>query len=117
MPPKTQADEAPATEVSVLNATTRMVDLDEPIVRGEDRIERLAVRKPTSGALRGLSLMSLANLDVATLQAVIPRTCEPILTPKEIANLDPADLLAIGATLGSFFVQKKTRNDLGFLDA
>ncbi|SOE50877.1 phage tail assembly protein [Orrella dioscoreae] len=119
MPPKTDTADTAATTstVSVLNASTRMVDLDVPIVRGEQRFEQLAIRKPTSGALRGVSLIALVNLDVAALQAIIPRVCEPILTPQEVANLDPADLLAVGATLGSFFVQKKGLNDLGFLGA
>jgi len=38
------------------------VTLDEPIQRGEQRIESLLLRKPTAGELRGISLVELGQL-------------------------------------------------------
>lgn len=87
----------------------KSVDLDEPIKRSTGEIKRLLIRKPNAGALRGVTLMALVQVDVQTLRTVLPRVCDPILTPAEINSLDPADLLNTGATLASFFMSKAER--------
>jgi len=96
------------------NPDVRVVTLDEPISRGEaPRIETLTLRKPDAGSLRGVSLMALVQIDVQALSTVLPRICEPILTRAEIARLDPADLMAIGSTVASFFLSRADRTALG----
>lgn len=85
------------------------VDLDEPLKRGEQIISQITLRKPRSGELRGVSLMDVAQLDVVALQKVLPRITCPILTEADVANLDPADLLALGAELAGFFMRKADR--------
>lgn len=87
----------------------KSVDLDEPIKRSSGEIKRLLIRKPNAGALRGVTLMALVQVDVQALRTVLPRVCDPILTPAEINALDPADLLNTGATLASFFMSKAER--------
>ncbi|WP_429927043.1 phage tail assembly protein [Achromobacter xylosoxidans] len=87
----------------------KSVDLDEPIKRASGDIARLLIRKPKAGALRGVTLMALVQVDVQALTTVLPRVCEPILTPAEIRDLDPADLLNVGATVASFFMSKAER--------
>lgn len=87
----------------------KSVDLDEPIKRAGGEIARLLIRKPKAGALRGVTLMSLVQVDVQALCTVLPRVCDPILTPAEIRDMDPADLLSAGATLASFFISKAER--------
>lgn len=87
----------------------KSVDLDEPIKRSSGEIKRLLIRKPNAGALRGVTLMALVQVDVQALRTVLPRVCDPILTPAEINDLDPADLLNTGATLASFFMSKAER--------
>ena len=87
----------------------KSVDLDEPIKRSSVEIKRLLIRKPNAGALRGVTLMALVQVDVQALRTVLPRVCDPILTPAEINSLDPADLLNTGATLASFFMSKAER--------
>lgn len=87
----------------------KSVDLDEPIKRSSGEIKRLLIRKPNAGALRGVTLMALVQIDVQALRTVLPRVCDPILTPAEISDLDPADLLNTGATLASFFMSKAER--------
>lgn len=87
----------------------KSVDLDEPIKRASGDIARLLIRKPKAGALRGVTLMALIQVDVQALTTVLPRVCEPILTPAEIRDLDPADLLNVGATVASFFMSKAER--------
>ncbi|WP_082601398.1 phage tail assembly protein [Achromobacter sp. Root83] len=87
----------------------KSVDLDEPIKRSSGEITRLLIRKPNAGALRGVTLMALVQVDVGALRTVLPRVCDPILTPAEINAMDPADLLNTGATLASFFMSKAER--------
>lgn len=97
----------PAAAIDTDNV--KSVDLDEPIKRSSGEIKRLLIRKPNAGALRGVTLMALVQVDVQALRTVLPRVCDPILTPAEINDLDPADLLNTGATLASFFMSKAER--------
>ncbi len=85
------------------------VILDAPIKRGDQEIDRLRVRKPQSGELRGLSLRALLEQDVDQVRQVLPRVAMPSITAHEVDGLDPADLLALGAELSLFFLQKADR--------
>jgi len=87
----------------------RTVALDTPIVRGEASIDELKLRKPRSGELRGLSLVDLGQLKVDSLTKILPRITVPPLTEAEVGNMEPADLLACGAEIGSFLLQKSQR--------
>lgn len=90
----------------------RTVTLDTPIERGEQTIGILQLRKPKSGELRGLSLVDLGQLKVDALTELLPRISNPPISKIEAANLDPADLLACGAEIGSFLLQKSQRTDV-----
>ncbi|MCW2391950.1 phage tail assembly protein [Sphingobium sp. B11D3A] len=87
----------------------RTVSLDSPVQRGEQSIESIQLRKPKSGELRGLSLVDLGQLKVDALTKIIPRISSPTLTEAEVANLDPSDLLACGAEIGSFLLQRSQK--------
>lgn len=87
----------------------RTVTLDAPIVRGETSIDELKLRKPRSGELRGLSLVDLGQLKVDSLTKILPRITVPPLTEAEVGNMEPADLLACGAEIGSFLLQRSQR--------
>ncbi|UXC90119.1 phage tail assembly protein [Sphingobium sp. RSMS] len=89
----------------------RTVSLDTPIERGEQQIATLQLRKPKSGELRGLSLVDLGQLKVDALTKLLPRISTPPISEAEAANLDPADLLACGAEIGGFLLQKSQRMD------
>jgi len=91
------------------SATTASVTLDTPIKRGEQTITEIVLRKPASGELRGLKLVELMQLDVAALQNLIPRISSPTLTAADAQALDPADLMAIGVEIQSFFLTKADR--------
>lgn len=91
------------------DGATHVVTLDSPITRGGQDIFEITVRKPKAGALRGASLINLVQLDVGSLQTVLPRVTEPMMAPQEVANLDPSDLLALGAAVASFFMSKADR--------
>ncbi|MDN2707949.1 phage tail assembly protein [Janthinobacterium sp. SUN118] len=91
------------------NNNQAVIELDEPIKRGDTFITSLTVRKPRAGALRGISLIELGNLNVSALQIVLPRITEPTLTAHDVANMDPADLLAVGVEVASFLASKADR--------
>jgi hypothetical protein len=87
-------------------AVIKVIVLDEPIKRGNEVIEKLQIRKPNAGELRGISLVDLGNINVAALQKVLPRITTPTLTEHDVTNLDPADLFEIGVEVSAFLVKK-----------
>ena len=82
------------------------VTLEEPIERGETKIEKLTLRKPGAGQLRGLSLQDIITTDISAMLTLIPRISEPPLTQDEADSLDPADLAQIGGGIRGFFMSK-----------
>lgn len=85
------------------------VTLDTPLVRGEQKIETVEVRKPKSGALRGCSLSALLNLDYGALEILLPRITSPTLTKQDIAELDPSDLTQLGSEVMDFLLPKDAK--------
>ncbi|HUD90233.1 phage tail assembly protein [Sphingobium sp.] len=104
-----------ASTIALAAASTapvlRTVALDTPIVRGAQTIDTLQLRKPRSGELRGLSLVDLGQLKVDALIKILPRISMPTITEVEVGNMETADLLACGAEIGSFLLQKSQRTD------
>ncbi len=92
-------------------ADDNTVTLDTPIIRGKTNIDTLTLRKPQSGELRGVHLVDLLNLDVASLLKVLPRITSPGITAPEAAGMDPADLLACGNKVAHFLLQKSVKTD------
>ncbi len=91
--------------------STDTIVLETPIKRGEQVIESLSLRKPSAGELRGVNLTDLLQLDVTTLQTVIPRISNPILTTADVAGMDPADLVTIGTEVADFLLPKSAKAD------
>jgi hypothetical protein len=85
------------------------VTLDTPIMRGELTIDVIEVRKPKSGALRGLSLSALLNLDYGALETLLPRITTPILSKQDVAELDPSDLTQLGSEVMDFLLPKDAK--------
>ena len=87
------------------------VTLDTPIKRGNTTIDTITLRKPASGELRGVQLVELLNMDVATLIKILPRISSPGITAPEAAGMDPADLLACGSKISAFLLQKSVKTE------
>lgn len=83
------------------------IKLDTPIKRGEQTINELKLRKPDATALRGVSILSLAQCDVDALIKVLPRITEPTLTEHDVQKMDVADLTACGIAVSVFLLQKQ----------
>ncbi len=90
-------------------AVTESVELDSPIQRGKTTVTEIQVRKPKSGALRGVSLTDVLQMDVTALTRVLPRITEPALTEPEIRDMDPADLVQLGGVVAGFLLPRKAR--------
>ncbi|MDI5893072.1 phage tail assembly protein [Halomonas rhizosphaerae] len=92
-------------------AVTESVELDSPIQRGKTTVTEIQVRKPKSGALRGVSLADVLNMDVQALTKVLPRITEPALTEPELRDLDPADMVQLGNVVANFLLPKRMKAD------
>jgi len=92
-------------------ADDNTVTLDTPIIRGKTVIDSITLRKPQSGELRGVQLVELLNMDVATLIKILPRISSPGITAPEAASMDPADLLACGSKIAGFLLQRSAKTD------
>ncbi|USR60677.1 phage tail assembly protein [Lelliottia amnigena] len=86
-----------------------VVTLDTPLMRGEQKIEKVTLSKPNAGTLRGVSLASLANSDVDALIKVLPRMTYPVLTEQEIIRLDASDLISLAGKVVSFLSPASAR--------
>lgn len=91
------------------NPNEEVITLDTPIIRGEQKIEQVTLRKPMSGELRGVTLSDLAQMDVLALRKVLPRISAPSLTDHEVGRMDPADLFQCGLAVASFLLQKSAK--------
>lgn len=80
------------------------IPLQSPIKRGETVIDAVGLRKPTAGELLGVSLVELLQMDVGAISKILPRITTPTLLEQEIAGMDPADLLAMGAAISGFLL-------------
>ncbi|MNO90844.1 Phage tail protein E [compost metagenome] len=98
-----------ATPAPAKKPNQEVITLDTPIIRGEQEIKEVTLRKPMSGELRGVTLMDLSLMDVLALRKVLPRISTPSLTDHEIGRMDPADLLQCGVAVGSFLLTKSAK--------
>lgn len=81
-----------------------MAQLKHPIERNGEKITEVSVTEPTTGALRGIKLVNLLQMDVATLAVLLPRITTPALLPEDVAALKPVDFMKLANEVISFFV-------------
>jgi Phage tail assembly chaperone proteins, E, or 41 or 14 len=67
-------------------------------------VTSLSLRKPDVGALRGLKLTDVLQMDVNAMIKLLPRITEPALMPDEIIALDPADFMSLAGQVVGFFM-------------
>lgn len=90
------------------------IELEAPLVlgNGEQTIDRITIRKPRAGEMRGLSMFEVMHLDTDTIFKLLPRITTPIIHKAMAEELDPADFANIGKCLAGFFSGKKQRAEL-----
>ena len=81
-----------------------MAKLNNPIIRKDEKITEVTVLEPSSGALRGVKLTQLLQMDVTTISVLLPRITQPALLPDEVAALKPADLMKLANEVIVFFI-------------
>lgn len=101
--------ETAITETEIETENPNIVILDNPIMRGEQKIGQVTVYKPTAGTLRGVSLASLANSDVDALIKVLPRMTYPALTEHEVMRLEASDLILFAGQVVGFLSPSSAR--------
>ncbi|MDH2369483.1 phage tail assembly protein [Providencia rettgeri] len=87
------------------------ITLDEPITRGATTVTEVVVRKPNSGALRGVRLAALMEMDVDSAILVLPRVTVPALTKAELLMMSPADMVNLTKELVLFLLPKSVTMD------
>lgn len=80
--------------------TMSTIELKESITRGKKTIDKVSLREPRAGELRGLELMSVVRMDVNSLRILLPRICE--LNANEVDQLHPADLTKLASEIAVF---------------
>ncbi|MDE1465533.1 phage tail assembly protein [Spartinivicinus poritis] len=80
--------------------TLNTVELKEPITRGKKTLDKISLREPRAGELRGLELMSIVRMDVNSLRILLPRISE--LNANEVDQLHPADLTKLASEVTVF---------------
>jgi len=85
---------------------TQKITLDVPLGTGETKITEVNLIKPRAGHLRGLKLTDVIQMDVSAMITLVPRISTPSLTPIQMEDLDPADLMAISGQVAGFFTSK-----------
>lgn len=88
----------------VKDPNIKTVIFDYGFKRGEETIKEVTIRKPKTGALRGLTLADLLRLDVNTIATLTPRITQPAMSANDVYDLDPKDLTKIGKEIIGFFV-------------
>lgn len=95
----------------LVDKTQVTVKLDEPIKRGDIEITEITVRKPNTGALRGVRLQALMEMDVLSMTEVLPRITQPALTKPEIMVMNPGDLISLSIEVVTFLLPNSMRTD------
>ncbi|WP_353980959.1 phage tail assembly protein [Salinicola endophyticus] len=96
---------------TVADGTRATIALDTPIVRGEQRIDEIVLRKPSAGELRGVNLADVLQMQTDALIKLIPRLSQPSLTEHEARQMDPADLVQCGSDIAGFLLSKRARGE------
>ncbi len=102
---KTEAN-SPATPE---NAEQPVITLETPIQRGEQVINAVTLRKPNARSLRGISLLSLMQMETDAIIRVVPRISEPTLNAQDMDRLDTADLVQFGTMIAGFLLPKAVK--------
>jgi hypothetical protein len=92
-----------------VDIVSKTITLESPIKRGDTLVEKIDVRKPAAGELRGTSLVNLLNMDVGSLEIVLPRITTPPLLKPEVSAMDPADLVQIATEISGFLLTRQAK--------
>lgn len=108
---QTTEDQALNREV-IKNPNEEVVELETPILMGNNQITSVTVRKPNVQALSGVSIQQLYNYETDALVKVLPRVTTPALTAHQVKSLDVVDLIQLGGQVVNFLYPKAVQEAL-----
>jgi hypothetical protein len=91
---------------------TEKLRLSAPIMRGEQAITELTLRKPKAGELRGLSMQELMNARVSSTLDILPRITMPPITQEEADNMEVEDVANASGIIIGFFMSANMRSQI-----
>lgn len=86
-----------------MTPTVTTVEFANPVEQAGTKITKVKMQKPKAGALRGLSLGAVFQMDVAAMITLLPRVTEPALAPATIEELELEDFRALALEVLGFF--------------
>lgn len=89
-------------------STTKKVTLIDGLQLGETLVTEFTLSEPTPGSMRGLKLQDVLTGDIESLSTLIPRICQPFITPAQFANLSFKDVVAIQTGVIGFLADTPT---------
>lgn len=101
-----QVDETDALLVTI-EGDFVTIPLIKPLDDGA--IASLRLRRPDSGALRGLSLARVGQMHARTLATMLPRISTTPITEAHTHEIDPADWMRIADQVGDFLLPRRLR--------
>lgn len=90
--------------------TSKIIELINPITRGEKAFTEITVLKPTVPALKGLKMLDVLQMDVDALQVLLPRITQPMLHKADFINMEVDDFTDL-ATAAVGFLGKKSAQE------
>ncbi|NNP73915.1 hypothetical protein A7P53_15120 [Acinetobacter defluvii] len=93
----------------------RIVELENPIIRGDQRFTTIQLRKPNVGTLRNLSLQDVLKWDVNATNTLLTRVTLPTLNLNEINEMDVSDYTSLAVELTNFLVSAKAKSQAALM--
>lgn len=100
---------------AIQDSNVRIVELENPIIRGDQRITSIQLRKPNVGTLRNLSLQDVLKWDVNATNTLLTRVTLPTLNLNEINEMDVSDYTSLAVELTNFLVSAKAKSQAALM--
>ena len=108
-------DEQSKNLETITDPNLRVVILENPILRGDQSLRRIEIRKPNVGMLRNLSLQDVLKWDINATNTVLSRVTSPTLNPAELNNMDVSDYTSLAVELTNFLVSAKAKSQAALM--
>lgn len=83
------------------------VTLSKPVTVDGKEVNKITLRKPQPGELRGLALTDILRMEVAALTKLLPRITMPPLNESQLSSeIETEDFMDMAGKTTLFFVKK-----------
>lgn len=81
------------------------VTLKQGIIRGDNRITEITVRKPLTKQLRGTNVVNLMQMSIDEWCVVLPRITTPKVDKVDFVTMPAADLVTLASTALNLMIE------------